>query len=638
MGTPQQVLQQYWGYNGFRPLQTEIVESILAGNDTLALLPTGGGKSICFQVPALCKPGICLVISPLIALMKDQVGNLAKRNIPALSIHSGMSYYDVRDTLQNAAYGQFKFLYVSPERLETKLFKEFMGALPLNLIAVDEAHCISAWGYDFRPPYLRIANIKKYFDNIPILALTASATPMVQKDICDKLQFKSPTIFRQSFERPNLSYSVFKVDSKLNKLIEILQKVTGTGIVYCRNRRRTREIAHLLQINNISADFYHAGLPQNERSDKQEAFIKSNIRVMVCTNAFGMGIDKPDVRSVVHVDLPDNLESYYQEAGRAGRDGKKSYAVLLYSNTDTDDLAALPDQKFPSIKEIRNVYQAMANFLQIAVGNGEGLYYSFNLNEFVKNFKLNANTVVNALKAIEQSGHLTFNDQVFIPAKIGFTCSKEVLNDFELQHPTFENLVKYLLRSYAGIFDNIVSVNEKMLSKITKLPSAALQNQLAQLKAFGILDYQPVIETPQVHFIQNRASAGHLLLNQDQYQFRIKQYQQRVATMLQFVKLKHHCRSVFIGNYFGDEQMIPCGICDNCLKQKKVVLTDSQFQNIYKKLTALLPDTLVPLQAFFDQLAGIPTDHVWKVIDYLQSEHLIVVDHQGHIKKAKQKV
>jgi len=359
--TPPEILKQYWGYDVFRPFQEQIIDSILHSKDTLALLPTGGGKSICFQLPALTKEGLCLVISPLIALMKDQVENLKKRNIPALAVHSGMSYFEVKQTLQNAAFGHYKFLYVSPERLETDLFKEYVAELKLNIIAVDEAHCISQWGYDFRPPYLRIAELRKVFPDVPVIALTASATLIVQADICDKLLFKERNIFRQSFEKPNLSFSTFEVDSKVNKLYEVLNKVGGSAIIYTRNRKRTKEIAHLLQLNNISADYYHAGLTQEDRNKKQEQWIDNKTEVIVCTNAFGMGIDKPDVRVVVHMDIPDNLENYYQEAGRAGRDGKRSFAVLVYTRQELAELQKLPDIKYPPVSEIKKVYEALVN-------------------------------------------------------------------------------------------------------------------------------------------------------------------------------------------------------------------------------------------------------------------------------------
>jgi ATP-dependent DNA helicase RecQ len=631
--TAQEILKQYWGFDTFRPIQEEIINSVLAGKDTLALLPTGGGKSVCFQIPALVKDGLCLVISPLIALMKDQVENLKKRNIPALAIHSGMSFYEVRETLQNAAYGQFKFLYVSPERLETPLFKEYLSALPLNLVAVDEAHCISQWGYDFRPPYLRIAQLKDEFAAIPFLALTASATPLVQDDICSKLLFKEKNIFRQSFEKPNLSFSALKVDSKINKLVDILQKVNGTAIVYCRNRKLTKETAHLLQLRNISADYYHAGLEQKSRSKKQEDWIEDKTRVIVCTNAFGMGIDKPNVRAVVHLDIPDNLENYYQEAGRAGRDGLRSFAVLLYSDKELEELSKLPDVKYPTIQVIRKIYQALANFLQIPIGSGQGIYYDFNMQEFVSNFKLDPIQVINALKALEQDGHLTFNEQVFIAAKACFACDKKDLEDFEAAHPELETLIKYLLRSYHGIFDNLVSINESQVARLIKLSIEEVHSQLQQLKAFNVLEYIPQKETPQIYFTQNRAPAEHLVFNHEDYLKRKKEYSIRVDAMLSYVKLEKSCRGQFIGKYFGDTSMKNCGLCDNCLRQKNTLLTEEEFSKIEQQIYTHISSQKSNVNDLLFQLKTIKKDKVWKVINYLQSERKIMLDESGSIQR-----
>jgi ATP-dependent DNA helicase RecQ len=626
--TPQEILQQYWGHQSFRPLQEEIISSVMQGKDVLALLPTGGGKSICFQIPGLAKDGLCLVVTPLIALMKDQVENLKKRNIMALSIHSGMTYFEVKQTLQNAAFGPYKFLYVSPERLETTLFKEYLPAFNLNLIAVDEAHCISQWGYDFRPPYLRIANIRQEFSSVPVLALTASATPEVQEDICRKLLFKEQKIFRQSFEKPNLSFSVFRVDSKFNKLLEIFQKVAGPAIVYCRNRKRTKEISNLLRLNNILADFYHAGLSQEQRSEKQEDWIKNKTRVIVCTNAFGMGIDKPDVRSVLHMDIPDNLENYYQEAGRAGRDGERAFAVLLYSGVEFDELKKLPEVKYPSVIEIKKVYQALANYLQIPVGSGEGMYYDFNLNEFVLNFKLDIFLVINAIKALEQEGVLSFNEQVFLASKVCFTCQKGELNTFETSHPHLENLIKYLLRTYEGIFDNEISINEKLLSRLSKLSAEELSGQLKELEAFGIISYHAQKETPQIFLMQNRAPAEHLTFHHEDYLKRKKQYQLRVDAMEKYILLTANCRSQYIGKYFGDLEMKKCGYCDVCLKQKNVELTNEEFTIITAKILESI-NGAVEIKHLIDQLKGFKKEKIWKVLDYMQNERKVIVNENG---------
>ncbi len=633
MATPKDILLQYWGHAAFRPLQEEIINTVLSGKDVLALLPTGGGKSVCFQVPALAMEGLCLVISPLIALMKDQVENLKNRNIQALSLQSGMSHPEVKETLQNAAYGPYKFLYVSPERLESALFKEYLPALPLNLIAIDEAHCISQWGYDFRPPYLRIANLRKEFPTVPMLALTASATPVVQQDICDKLLFSEPAIFRQSFEKPNLSFSLFNADSKINKLLDILQKVPGTAIVYCRNRRRTKEIANLLSLNKISADFYHAGLSQNERSQRQEDWIKNKVRVIVCTNAFGMGIDKPDVRVVVHMDIPDNLENYYQEAGRAGRDGKISFAVLLYSKEEFDALQKLPDIKYPPLAEIKKIYQAVANFLQLPTGSGEGLYYEFNLKDFVSQFKLDAMQVVNALKALEQEGHLSFNEQVFLPAKIGFTCGKEDIDDFEKTQPQYEELIKALLRSYHGIFDNEVSVSEKLICRMAKISPEELKKKLADLVSYNVIQYHPQKETPQIYFLQNRASADYITFDNQAYLKRKHEYKLRIETMQQYILLDKKCRSQYIGNYFGDKEMKLCGVCDNCLAQKNATLSTAEFDKIKAAIFQLLHSHSIDIKGMLDSLKKFKKEKIWTVINFLQNEGKLKVNEQGLVSR-----
>ena len=470
MVKPQQILQQYWGHASFRGAQENIIQSVVDGNDTLALLPTGGGKSICFQIPALLKDGLCLVVSPLIALMKDQVENLLTRNIPGAALFSGLSYYEVKNILQKTVSGQYKFLYVSPERLETAVFQDFLADLNITLIAVDEAHCISQWGYDFRPPYLRIAQLREVLNDVPIIALTASATPLVQNDILVKLKLNNANCFSQSFEKIHVSYSVFKVDSKINKILSILNNVAGSSIVYCSSRKETKQVAQLLQLQNIQADFYHAGLTQEERSMKQNDWVQNKIRVMVCTNAFGMGIDKPDVRTVMHYNIPDCLENYYQEAGRAGRDGKKAYAVLLYQHKDEQQLLNLPNEKFPPLDVIKQIYQAIADYLQIPVGLGQGNYYDFDIIAFSKNFNLDILLVINVLKILEKEGHLSFTESIFLPSQIQFIVDNSIINNVEKTYPNLDVVMKTLLRTYVGIYENRVSVNEKLIAKIAHLP------------------------------------------------------------------------------------------------------------------------------------------------------------------------
>ena len=626
------LLKDYWGYDSFRPLQQEVIESILDNKDTLALMPTGGGKSLCYQVPALAKDGLCLVISPLIALMKDQVENLRRKNITAFAIYSGMSRAEVINTLKVATNSNCKFLYVSPERLETNLFKEYLPGMNINLVAVDEAHCISQWGYDFRPPYLRIAALREELHNVPVLALTASATKEVQDDICEKLQFREKNIFRQSFERKNLSYSVFKVDSKINKIIEILNKVPGSAIIYCKSRKRTKEIAELLQLQNIIADFYHAGLPQEERNKRQEDWIKNKTRVIVCTNAFGMGIDKPDVRSVVHADIPDCLENYYQEAGRAGRDGEKSFAVLLYDDNDVTELEGLAAIRYPSPDDLKNVYQSVANYLQIPAGTGEGNYFDFDINDFVKKFKLNTHTAIYSLKALEQDNWLSLNEQVFLPSKIKFTTTKETLYDFEKTHPELEPAIKALLRGYEGIFDFPASISEIVLIRLLKKDVEEIKKDLYQLHQYGIIRYEPQKDSPQLYFPRNRVKVEDLSVNMDLYNKRKEKFVARVKNIIQYVSELVTCRSKMIGSYFGDNKLHNCKVCDNCLRQKKVHIDEKEFEKISNRIQTVLAPQPLPSKELMDQLGTIKKEKAWKVIEFLQAENKLEVDNAGWVR------
>lgn len=626
------ILKQYWGFDNFRPLQEDIINAVLNGNDVLALMPTGGGKSLCYQVPAMAKDGLCLVISPLIALMKDQVEGLRRKNITAFAIYSGMSRKEVINTFKVASESNCKFLYVSPERLETSLFKEYLPGLGINLIAVDEAHCISQWGYDFRPPYLRIAALRDELPDVPVLALTASATPDVQKDICDKLRFNEPNIFRQSFERPNLSYSVFKVDSKINKLIEVLQKVSGCSIIYCKSRKRTKEISELLQLQGISSEFYHAGLIQEERSRKQEEWINNKTRVIVCTNAFGMGIDKPDVRTVIHADVPDSLENYYQEAGRAGRDGKTSFAVLLYDDRDIAELENMASLHFPTQQDIQNVYQAVANYLQIPSGDGEGQYYDFDISDFLRKFKLNSHTVLYSLKALEQEGWLAFNEQVFISSAVGFTTGKDYLYSFEKEHPQFEPIIKTLLRAYEGIFDQPVHVSEKMMAGLMKKDPEEIKKQLSQLQHAGLISYEPQKDTPQLFLLRNRIKAEDIHIDMLAYNRRKEQFQKRMRQMTTYVKEDTVCRSRIIGSYFGDTSVRACGICDNCLRQKATALSKEEFEALHHRIINMVKYESLHTKDLLIKLNGVKKEKAWKLLEFLQAENKIEMDSNGYVK------
>jgi ATP-dependent DNA helicase RecQ len=660
--TIREILKQYWGYNSFRPLQEEIINSVLDGKDTLALMPTGGGKSVCYQIPGLAKEGLCLVISPLIALMKDQVENLRKKNITAYAIYSGMTRKEVINVLKVAAQSNCKFLYVSPERLETSLFKEYLPALDINLIAVDEAHCISQWGYDFRPPYLRIAALREDVPNIPVLALTASATIEVQNDICGKLgpppavaeglpqamqtppkeglvktpligdSIKDWCVFRQSFERANLSYSVFKVDSRINKIIEILKNVPGCGIVYCSSRKRTKEIADLIKMHGISADHYHAGLTQEERSSRQEQWIQNKIRVIVCTNAFGMGIDKPDVRVVVHADVPDCLENYYQEAGRAGRDGKKAYAVLLYSHKDHKELEESIQIRYPSLNDIRDVYQSISNYLQIPSGTGEGQYYGFDIIDFIKKFKLNSQTVFYSLKILEQDEWLSFNEQVFLPSTVLFTTSKEYLYQFEKDHSHLEPLIKTLLRTYEGVFEYPASISENTIAFLLKKEKTEIKNQLTDLHRYNLIGYIPQKDSSQLLLLRTRIKAEDLSIDMQAFNKRKERFAARVHSMIQYVQETTECRSKLIGSYFGDHELTGCGICDNCLRQRSIHLSKEEFDSINDRIVSSMKDQSIHTKELLQQLKGIKKEKAWKVLHHLHAENKIELDKAGWVR------
>ena len=639
MGNIKDILKTYWGFSSFRPLQEEIIQSVLSSKDTLALLPTGGGKSVCYQVPALATEGMCLVISPLIALMKDQVENLRRKNITAYAIYSGMSRKEVLNVLKVVTESNCKFLYVSPERLETYLFREYLPGMGISLIAVDEAHCISQWGYDFRPSYLRIVALREELPTIPVLALTASATPDVQKDICDKLSIpaKTPvagdwTVFRQSFERPNLSYSVFKVDSKINKIREILLKVPGSSIIYCKSRKRCKEFSDLLQLQNISADYYHAGLSQEERNQKQEDWIANKIRVIVCTNAFGMGIDKPDVRTVIHADVPDCLENYYQEAGRGGRDGKRAYAVLLYDESTLRELDEMASMRFPTQNDIREVYQAVANYLQLHSGEGEGEYFDFDMQDFLKKFSLNPHTTLYSLKALEQDGWMAFNEQVFLPSFIRFTCNKDYLYQFEREHPLLEPLIKTLLRTYEGIYDQPVAISEKLVAWLMKSENSVIKSQLLQLHKSGLIEYQPQKENSQVQILRPRIKAGDLMINMVAYNQRKEKFEKRLRQMQEYVKDHSGCRSQVIGLYFGDTEIPKCGVCDNCLRQKNTPISKEEFQSLHHRILNIVKYESIKSQDLLERLQGINKEKAWKVIEFLQAENKLDMDKAGWLK------
>ncbi|MEZ0453938.1 ATP-dependent DNA helicase RecQ [Sphingobacterium thalpophilum] len=558
------ILRQYWGFESFRPLQEEIIQSVMSGKDTLALLPTGGGKSICFQVPALMKEGICIVVTPLIALMKDQVEHLQKNGIQAVAIYSGMKKREVDITLDNCVYGQIKFLYLSPERLYSDLVRERIRYMKVNLFAVDEAHCISQWGYDFRPPYLELARLRELHPDVPFLALTATATERVIADIQRKLGFPASNVFVKSFLRDNLAYMAIEEEDKMGRMVRIIHKLGGSGIVYVRNRRETLEIARILINNGISSDYYHAGLPGPERDQKQDAWMNNNIRVIVATNAFGMGIDKPDVRFVIHLDLPDSLEAYYQEAGRAGRDGKKAYPVILYQKNDEQKLLDTLQVSFPDIPFIQQSYHYLCNHFQIPYGAGAGITVDFDVVTFAKKYQLPLVPVMNALKFLERDGWLTLSEAVTIPSRFKFEIDHTELYKVQVQYAKYDKLIKAILRTYGGVFENYILINEYEFANKLGIPYAKVVELLKSLEGLEIASYLPSTDAPQLTFLQNRVDYKHLHIDHVFIRERHQVKEDQVNGMIGYIE-KSHCRSQSLLLYFGEKNAGFCQVCDLCL-------------------------------------------------------------------------
>ncbi|MEZ5013336.1 MAG: ATP-dependent DNA helicase RecQ [Chitinophagales bacterium] len=593
-----EILKKYWKYDSFRKQQEDIIRNVLSGKDTLALLPTGGGKSICFQVPAMAMDGLCLVISPLVALMKDQVEHLHAIGIEAYALYSGMSKREVDRIVDNCSFGSGKFLYVSPERLETPVFKERLKKMRISLIAVDEAHCISQWGYDFRPPYLRIAAIRSLFPDVPVIALTATATEKVCADICAKLEFTDHTIYRSSFARDNITFIVRENEDKEGKLLEILRKTQGSGIVYVRNRRNTREIADFLNRHHIPADYYHAGLDQLLRHKKQENWIQNKVRIMVCTNAFGMGIDKPDVRVVVHLQLPESLEALYQEAGRAGRDGKRSYAALLYHALDVRQLFKQPEIQFPEPAFIKNVYRQLGNYFQLAIGAGAGETFDFDIGDFCVRFSLRPLETQHALRILEQDDHIYISDALNRSSTIYIPVDKETLYRYQIENKSMDPLIKMLLRLLPGIFDQHMSFREKELAFHLAVSDERVLEMLHFLDTQGIVEYAPVSHKPKLTFLHPRADDAALSLNIQRLDILRKAHIERLEAVKQYVTNDGSCRMQNLLAYFN-EVSEPCGNCDICLEKNKLGLSDAEYKKIYQWLEGQIstgkytPETLL---------------------------------------------
>lgn len=578
MEQPLDILKKVWGYPAFRPLQEDIVRAVLEGKDVLALLPTGGGKSLCFQVPALALEGTCIVVSPLIALMKDQVEQLKSRGISALAVYSGMSKREIDITLDNCVYGQVKFLYVSPERLQTELMQERVKRMNISLLAVDEAHCISQWGYDFRPAYLKIADFRAQLPGVSCIALTATATERVVADIQEKLVFtEKKGYFRKSFARENLSYNIRYEENKEAKLLEILHKVPGTAVVYARSRKRCQMVANELRRQGISADYYHAGLNHDERNYKQDAWLKNKLRVIVATNAFGMGIDKPDVRLVAHLDLPDTLEAYYQEAGRAGRDGKKAYAVMLYLMKDIEELKERAKLQFPPMEEIRRVYQALANFFKIAVGSSLLSSYSFNIDDFCKTYNLPSLPTYYCIKKLEEEGFIQLTESFYAASKVLVLLNGQDLYAFQIANASLEAVAKALLRLYGGeIFSVYTKISESAIAGVLKVSVTEIRRKLGIMHKMEVIDYEPQKDTPQLTFITPRYDATRLPLQQKKLEERKAIYLEKVSAVQKYVQDTEKCRTRMLLAYFDEHDYESCGVCDTCVRENQPGLWEEE--------------------------------------------------------------
>jgi len=580
MHTPESILKQYWGFDAFRAQQREIIQEALDGRDVLALLPTGGGKSICFQVPALCKEGICIVISPLVALMKDQVENLKEKGINAVALHSGLHYSQIDTILDNCVYGNVKFLYLSPERLRTEIVQVRLQKMNVNLIAVDEAHCISQWGYDFRPPYLQIAEIRELLPKVPVLALTATANPKVVDDIQEKLAFKKKNVIRRSFTRDNLSYMVLNETDVKGRLLRVLAKTPGSAIVYLRNRRATKELAQFLETQGQSATFYHAGLSFDERSKRQADWLSDRTRIIVATNAFGMGIDKPDVRLVIHVGFPDSLEAYFQEAGRAGRDDKESFAVALIGKRDLAELEKRLLNEFPTRDRIKEVYYALGSYFQLAEGSGEDQWFGFDLAAFSERYNWKPNDVMKAISFLEKADHLQISTDSDPRSHVQILVNSETLYDLQLRNPKAGKLIKTLLRSYGRLFEDLVPINEALVAKRTGYSLEQATAVLQKLHSLKVLEYRPSTGLPKLTFVGGRVRKQDIYLSKEVYELRIQLIKERILAAIHFVESDKVCRSQMLLKYFGETDSRHCGKCDVCRGLSKLSLNDHTIEMV----------------------------------------------------------
>lgn len=615
------ILKQYWGYEDFRGIQEEIIASIGKGEDTLGLMPTGGGKSVTFQVPALAKPGLCLVITPLIALMKDQVQHLRARGIKAVAVYSGMTREEIIVALENCIFGDYKFLYISPERLDTEVFQAKLRSMKVSMITVDESHCISQWGYDFRPAYLKIADVRKLLPGVPVLALTATATPEVVKDIQLRLAFRRENVFRMSFERKNLAYIVRRTEDKAGELIHILSQVAGSAIVYTRNRKRTKEVSLFLNQHGISATFYHAGLDNDTKDQRQKGWQDGTFRVMVATNAFGMGIDKPDVRLVIHIDFPDSPEAYFQEAGRAGRDGQKAYAVLLYAQADKTILKKRIGDTFPEKDYIRQVYEHINYYYQMAMGDGRGCTFAFNIDEFCQNFKHFPVRVDSALKILTRAGYLEYTDEQDNASRLIFTLRRDELYRINENNPDTENLLRIILRSYTGVFSDYAYISEEILARRSGLTRQQVYDTLILLTKRHVLHYIPGKKTPYIIYTRERQNT--VVLSKEVYEDRKDSYEKRIHAMLDYAESDGKCRSRMLLRYFGEKNGHNCGQCDVCLEKHASGLKKGEYEDIAHGIFSLLAEASRIPQEIIHALP-FEEEKILKSLAYLLAEEQII--------------
>ncbi len=627
------ILKKYWGYDSFRPLQEDIIKSVAdLGRDTLGLLPTGGGKSIIFQVPALSKSGVCIVVTPLIALMKDQVENLRRRNIRAAAIYSGMTQREIQNAFDSCIYGDTKFLYMSPERLGTDLFLSKIKEMEVSILAIDEAHCISQWGYDFRPSYLRIADVRKVLPkDVPVLALTATATPEVARDIMDKLGFREPNLFRKSFSRKNLIYIVRRVEDKNPYMLRIFNSQPGTGIVYVRHRRRTKEASEYLKQCGISADFFHAGHTPAYKDFRQQQWKDGKIRVICSTNAFGMGIDKPDVRTVVHIDLPDSMEGYFQEAGRGGRDEQKAYAVLLYNDKDISNLRRNLTNSFPPKEYITNVYNALGNYLQIPIGAGRDVAYGFNLMDFASKYNLNQLQLISALHILQRNGYIETTEEVFTQAKVQMLISREDLYKFQVAQKAYDAFIKLLLRNHEGIFSNPVDVDEERLAREGKCKVEVIYAYLNKLAQMRIISYVPQKNQPYIIYISERIDSRGLIIRPETYDLLRDKYQQRINAMIKYCLNDQQCRSRQLIEYFGEVDGEDCGECDVCRARQRAAAPGGNFNSLFDQVFALMqahPEGL-DIDAVLDAASQLDDSAVREVVRKMMLDGIVQVDDGG---------